>query len=87
MIFNLHNKQRGAEDVMRCYDIFSACRAWHVVVVEYIDLLLPFPSPHVSSFFRFFFPFFFFLLFNGSFNNIEKIISDLKNSRIEFKRM
>ena len=31
--------------------------------------------------------FFFFLLFNGSFNNIEKIISDFQNSRIEFKRM
>ena len=49
---------------MRCYDIFSACRAWRVVVSEYIDLLLPFPSPHVSFLSLGFF-FFFFLLFNG----------------------
>ena len=45
---------------MRCYDIFSACQAWWmVVVVEYINLLLPFPFPHVYflslSFFFFFF--------------------------------
>ena len=30
---------------MRCYDIFSACQAWHFVVVDHVDLLLPFPSP------------------------------------------
>ena len=30
---------------MRYYDIFSACQAWHFVVVEFVDLLLPFPSP------------------------------------------
>ena len=48
---------------MRCYDIFSACQAWWmVVVVEYINLLLPFTSPHVYflslSFFFFFFFFY-----------------------------
>ena len=45
MIFSPHNKQSGAEDAMRCYDIFSACQAWHFVVVEHVDQLLPFPSP------------------------------------------
>ena len=73
---------------MRCYDIFSACQAWWmVVVVEYINLLLPFPFPHVYFLSLSFFFFFFFLLFNGLFNNIDKIISDLQNYRIEFKRM
>ena len=48
---------------MRCYDIFSACRAWRVVVSEYIDLLLPFPSPHMSFLsLGFFFSFFFYSL-------------------------
>ena len=46
---------------MRCYDTFSACQAWNFVVVEYVYLLLPFPSPLPSflslvfSFFSFFY--------------------------------
>ena len=47
---------------MRCYDIFSACRAWRVVVSEYIDQLPPFPSPHVSFLSLGFFFFFFYSL-------------------------
>ena len=45
MVFSPDNKNSGAVDAMRCYDIFSACQAWHFVVVDHVDLLLPFPSP------------------------------------------
>ena len=52
MVFSPDNKKSGAVDAVRCYDIFSACQAWHFVVVEHVDLLTPPPvSPHAFSFF------------------------------------
>ena len=65
MVFSPDNKKSGAVDAMRCYDIFSACQAWHFVVVEHVDLLLLLPSPLMLFLSLLFFNFFLFLLFNG----------------------
>lgn len=62
MVFSPDNKKSGAVDAMRYYDIFSACQAWHFVVVEHVDLQLLLPSPLMLFLSLLFLKFFIFTL-------------------------